>query len=331
MRRECISLTCFTPLQASTVSPTDCSIRQGNWKGSAIPLPNCPGVDIVGKVYCIDKQCALRTKLRIGDRVTALTKYGGNSRYLAIDADQLVRVPDRTDPAEATCFPETYLTAFQALHYGQSGNLRYRANALRGKTILLLGPLTTTLIAAFGQLSVIAGARYIYSPAKARHFEKIESMGIVPLSEDPLDWFESLMGRVDLIISVNEEVIPMNQKLLSRSGEIVVVTQDGNILPKRESNERLGRVVCSRASAQNKSRTHTLNVYNEWEENLANSKRDLAHIIGYLEERLVVPNVIERIPLNKVSRAHEILERKNVPGFVVCEPWLVSKSRAVML
>jgi hypothetical protein len=35
--------------------------------------------------------------------------------------------------------------------------------------------------------------------------------------------------------------------------------------------------------------------------------------------------------LNKVAKAQELLELKRLPGFLVCEPWMMSKKRAVYL
>lgn len=316
------------------MSQTDCSIRAGEWKGpGTIPLPNCPGADVVGKIYSIDRQASYKNGLHVGDRVSALTKYGGNSRYLAIDADQLVRVPERTDPAEAVCFAETYMTAFQALHFGQSAGTRYRNNSLKGKSILLLGAVTTTLGVAISQLGALASVETMYAPAKSKNYQKLRSSGILPLSEDPIDWFERLLEKIDLIIAIDEEITPLHYKLLTSTGEIVVITKGSADLSLDEQDvfDRRTSAFCSRKVSQSKSRTHTYNVFSQWEENHARCRRDLEHMFRLLEERQVVPNVIERIPLNKVSRAQDILQTKNVPGFIVCEPWLVSKSRAVML
>jgi NADPH:quinone reductase-like Zn-dependent oxidoreductase len=319
--------------QASTTSQTDCFIRRGEWNGKGqIPLPNSPGVDIVGRLYRIDNESADRYGLAKGDRVVALTKWGGNSRYLAVKPEELVKVPLTVDPAEAACLPETYLSAFQALHHGQNGAIRYKTNSLRGKSFLVVGPMTSNMGRALGQLGIIAGVQNLYATAKPKHYQRLTSMGILPLSQDPLDWYQRLYGKIDLIISLDEEVNPIYYKVLANTGEVLIMTHgDLDLTDEQQLFERRSRLVCSRAAWQNKSRTNSYDVFEEWENNLERSKKDLTYLVQLLNERKVTPHILDRIPLTKVARAHEIIESKRLPGFIVCEPWLVSKSRAVVL
>lgn len=300
-----------------------------------IPLPNSPGADMVGKIYRIDKQSEKKYGLTVGDRVITLTKYGGNARYLGIDADQLVKVSsDTIDPAEAACLAETYLTAFQCLHYNQSPGQRYRKGSQKGKSVLVLGPMSPTIGRAIAQLSTIAAFENVYATSKPRHYQRLTSIGILPLPNDPLEWFERLQGRIDVVISFDEEVTPLVQKVLTNTGEILIVTQTGFDPDKEQAqfdSKRPAKLVCKRKEAHSKSRLHAYNVHNEWDESLAKSKKDLEYLVELLEATWVMPHILDRIPLSKVARAHEIIEVKNVPGFIVCEPWLISKSRAVLL
>jgi len=297
-----------------------------------IPLPNSPGADVVGKIHRINKQVEQKLGFNVGDRVIALTKYGGNARYLGLDADQLVKVPEHVDPAEAACLAETYLTAFQTLHYGQSYGQRYRKGSLKGKSVLILGPMTTTMGRAISELSTVAAVDNVYATSKPKHFQRLTSLGILPLSHDPLQWFERLQGRIDLVISFDEEITPLIQKILNSTGEILVVTQTG-FDPDREQAQlnKKSKLVCQRHDGLIENRLHAYNVHNQWDENLVKCKKDLEHLIELLNATHVVPHILDRIPLSKVARAHEVMEVKNIPGFIVCEPWLVSKSRAVLL
>ena len=119
-------------------------------------LPLIPGVDFVGKVDMIGKQTASRTGLRNGDRVISLVKHGGNARYTKLRADQLVKVPDGVCPPQAACLAEAYLSAFQAIHCGQSLIPRYPSTALAGTLIRVLGLITHVREAAV-ELAVAAG------------------------------------------------------------------------------------------------------------------------------------------------------------------------------
>jgi NADPH2:quinone reductase len=316
------------------VSQTDCFIRRGEWWGRRqVPLPNTPGVDIVGKLYRIDKESAQRTSLKKGDRVLSLTKWGGNSRYLSVDPEKLVKVPESIDPAEAACLVETYLTAFQLLHYSQSPGTRYRKTSLKGKTFLIIGAMTPNMGRAIAQLAAFAGTDVIYATSKSKHFQQLTSLGFVPLSLDPADWLDKLKGRVDLIISLGEAVTPLAYKLIKATGEIVIATNsEVDFAPDVELiRQPASKLICARGEAQRKSRTHLYDVYEVWDRDLGRCKKDLAHLVTLLEMRAIVPHVLDRIPLGKVARAQEIIESKRLSGFLVCEPWLLAKARAIRL
>lgn len=240
---------------------TDCLLREGQMIGGRpIPLPNSPGVDIVGKIYRIDRHTSRQFDICAGDRVMALTKFGGNARYLAISPEQLIKVPEEIDPAEAACLTETYLTAFQTLHFNQGFMSRYRKTALRGRSIVIIGEMTSSMGRAIAQLSSTAGVDNIYATAKPKHYQRLTALGILPLSLDPLEWYERLRGKIDLIISLEEEITPLHYKLLTSNGEIVKVTQSevGAYAFGDESSQfsfdTRSRMVCSRVRAQNNSR-----------------------------------------------------------------------------
>jgi synaptic vesicle membrane protein VAT-1 len=51
-----------------------------------------------------------------GDRVLALTRFGGHSDVLCVDADQVFTIPDDKDFTEAAALPVNYLTAYHMLY-----------------------------------------------------------------------------------------------------------------------------------------------------------------------------------------------------------------------
>jgi D-arabinose 1-dehydrogenase-like Zn-dependent alcohol dehydrogenase len=61
------------------------------------------------------------------------------------------------------------------------------------------------------------------------------------------------------------------------------------------------------------------------------SKKDLSHLVDLLEKRKIVPTILDRVTLAKVADIQHMLEKHRVKGHYICEPWLVSKSRAVSL
>ena len=79
------------------------------------------------------------------------------------------------------------------------------------------------------------------------------------------------------------------------------------------------------------TKSYAYDVYEEWERNLELCKKDLTHLLTLLEGRVIKPEVLDRLPLTKIGKAHDLLESKRLPGFLVCEPWMRSKKRAVYL
>jgi NADPH:quinone reductase-like Zn-dependent oxidoreductase len=297
-------------------------------------LPNSPGVDVVGVLCRVDSYTEKKYNFRKGERVLTLSKWGGNSRYLELKPEELIKVPNDIDPAEAACLPETYLSAFQVLHHGQSASLRYRSNALKGKSFLVVGNIQSNFGRAIGQLGAIGGAENVYATSKEKHAQKLVSFGMLPISNDPIDWFARLQNRIDLIISLDEPLTPLHYKVLKETGEVIVMTQaKEDIFAEADSGKPTAAAFlnCTRPKRLTSTQSHLYDVFTEWDRQMNRCKSDLQYLVQLLQERKISPYILDRIPLSKVARAHEMIELKRLPGFIVCEPWLVSKSRAVAL
>lgn len=295
-----------------------------------MPLPNVPGVDFVGKLYRIDAEASKRHGLVVGDRVISLVKWGGNARFLAVDPSTLVKVPEAVDPAAAVCLAETYLTAFQILHQGQRNKARYRGGSLQGKAVLIIGSARTNLGRAIAQLAADAGAVRIYAIAKKKNYRELMAMGVSPLNGSSTSWMDSLVGDVDCVISLGGPIDPAFYPLLTSSGQATIVktgTLDESSLETDPFLDKMNR----RMKRQNRSKAFMYDVYEEWENNIECCKKDLQHIVELLANERIAPNLLDRISLNKVAKAHQLIDSKRLTGFIVCEPWLVGKSRAVCL
>ena len=274
--------------------------------------------------------------------VMSLVKWGGNARFTTIHPKQLVTVPEGLDPAEVACLPECYLSAFQVLHMGQTGNNRYKESSLKGKSILILGSMTNNMGKAIIELALQAGVANIYATAKKKHWKTLISYGVMPLTTDPMEYIQRIAGTIDLVLAPNgnlrEDVTPVHFKaLLPRYGQLIISGHRivGNDIPinawKRDS--QIPTLACGKNKALQKilRNSQSYDVYKAWEKNLDLCKRDLSHLLRLLERKLIKPEVLDRIPLNKVAKAHELLETKRLPGFLVCEPWMKNKKHAVYL
>lgn len=320
-------------VEASTVSATDCAIRRGDYWGegsrNALNLPIVPGVTFAGRIIQGDKM--RRSGLNTGDRVISLVRVGANSRHLCISRDRLVKVPPEiSDPASACCLPELYLAAFQALHHGQKNSARYRKTALAGKSILVLGGDTVHGRAAI-ELAVAAGASIVYGAGQEDQFGKIREVGGFPVHRDPRQWYALAEGKLDLVIGSNggdyarSELKYEHIRMLNHNGKLVLLTG-----PDQDEKSCIDLDKLDNAVHPTKRQMLHLSVFDNWETDPRQGKRDLTHLLKLLEDGFIRPKILERVPLSKVAKAQDMMENKTVRGFVVCEPWIKSAKRGAM-
>ena len=295
---------------------------------------------MVGKIYDIMPQVASKHALDVSQTVLALTKWGANGRFLTIDPTKLVKVPPAVDPALATCLPETYLTAFQVLHVDQGCKTRYQRASLRGKSVLIVGSMSNNMGKAIIELALHAGVANIYATAKQKHWQTLTSFGIMPLSPDPTEWIDRVEGTIDLVLASNgelrEDITPIHFRALHpKTGRLIMCGRRaiGNDVATGSTQHGQASLVCAKNKEQVKmlNRSYSFDIFEQWEKNLDLCKEDLVHLLKLLQDGAIKPKILDRIPLSKVPRAHELLESKRLSGFLICEPWMQSKKRAVYL
>jgi len=240
----------------------------------------------------------------------------------------------------AACLPETYLSAFQSLHLGQPSAVRYQRNALRGKSVLILGATYNNTGTALIELALAGGAANIYATAKKKNWQKLVDYGVMPLGQDCREWMSRLEGTIDLIVATNaglrEDVLELHFRALRAKGQLVYCGErpvGSDIFSGKSLQRKPGSMVCSKNKSLTKmmGQTHNYNVYEQWEKELDRCKRDLKHLLELLQLGTIKPNILDRLSLDKVAKAHVMLENKKVNGFLVCEPWMRGKKRAVFL
>ena len=306
--------------QASTISLRDCRIRQGKYKSEFGNVPLTPGVDVVGKVIGISQSISSSFSLYPGQSVLSLVQVGGNSRYISLHPESLVKVPEGIDPAQAVCLCDAYLSAFQSLHYGQVAFSRYAENSLEGKTVLIIGSIASTFGKAVVELAVDGNAAIVFATAKRKHWRMLLALGIIPLPDDSSEWLNRVEGTIDLALVVGMEkpnqVAEFHERALRQGGRLIIC---GCEAPKKTAQGSNKRFVFH-------------DVYDGWEKELELSKRDIQHLIGLLEKEKLRPKVLDRLPLAKVADAQSLIESKGaLSGFLVCEPWMETKKRALYL
>ncbi|MFT6129410.1 MAG: putative PIG3 family NAD(P)H quinone oxidoreductase [Neolewinella sp.] len=107
------------------------------------------------------------TDFEVGDNVCALLSGGGYAQMIAVDADMLLKLPERLSFTKAAAIPEAFITAFQALH--QIAKLQ------KGETVLIHAGASGVGTAAV-QLAKHAGAKVVATASSMKH-QRLEDLG----------------------------------------------------------------------------------------------------------------------------------------------------------
>src|SRR5262245_23358709 len=91
-------------VRAAGLNFAEISARQGLYPDA--PKPPCVvGYEVAGEIDAIGESV---DGLRVGDRVLALTRFGGHASAVVVDQDLVLRMPDKMSFAEAAAIPVNY-------------------------------------------------------------------------------------------------------------------------------------------------------------------------------------------------------------------------------
>jgi NADPH2:quinone reductase len=113
------------------------------------PRPFAPGGEVAGEIEAVGDGVA---DFVPGDRVLAMTGFGGFATHVVADVTKVIKIPDDMPYEEASCLVLTYGTSHHAL--------KDRAAIQPGETLLILGAAGGVGAAAI-ELGKAAGARVI--------------------------------------------------------------------------------------------------------------------------------------------------------------------------
>ena len=172
-------------VEACGVNFPDTLIIEGKYQVKP-PMPFAPGGEVAGRVLSVGEGV---TTVEPGDRVFALTGYGGFAERAVANANATLPIPQGMDFVTAASTMYTYGTSYHAL--------KDRANLQAGETLLVLGAAGGVGLAAL-QLGVLMGARVI---AAASTDEKLAVCRALGASETINYTTEDLRARVSELTS----------------------------------------------------------------------------------------------------------------------------------
>ena len=165
-------------IRAAGVGSTDLMMLAGRYD-YAPAMPFVPGYEIAGVVEAIGDGVE---NFRVGQRVAALTLYGGFAEYIVRDAEHFIPIPDGVTNIQAAASILNYVTAWQMIHRV--------AKARSGQSALVTGAaggVGTALL----QLLRLAGIK-TYGAASLPKHDAIRALGAIPV--------DYRQGRLDRMV-----------------------------------------------------------------------------------------------------------------------------------
>ena len=144
---------------ATGVGRTDINYRYG-YSPFSPRVPFVPGYEVMGVVDAVG---AGVTNVSVGDRVAALTGYGGYTEMIYLGEEHLVQVPASLAPGDVVTLVLNYVSAYQMLHRV--------AKVAAGQKALIIG-------ASGGVGSALERASILYDSWKPPARRAIEKAGV---------------------------------------------------------------------------------------------------------------------------------------------------------
>ena len=162
----------------------DLMMRQGLY-GAAPDFPFTPGYEVSGVVVGCGKGVK---EFVLGDRVVAMTGFGGYSEKVVVPCERAWTIPDSVSFSTAAAMPVTYITAYHMLSF--LGNFRKDDTVLIHHAAGGVGTATAQIAKALG------GGKIIGTSSIGKK-EFVESMGMVHVDRESEDFVEVCKRETD--------------------------------------------------------------------------------------------------------------------------------------
>ncbi|MBZ5632987.1 MAG: zinc-binding dehydrogenase [Acidobacteriia bacterium] len=292
-------------VRASGVGSTDILKRTGYYLFSP-PFPFVEGYEVLGDMDAIGPGVAGFVR---GQRVCALTVYGGWAEYFTRGAEHFVPVPEGLDDAEAIALTFNYVTAYQMIH---------RTAAMQpGQTALVTGAnggIGTALL----ELLRVHGVR-AFGLGSKKHFDLIRSLGGEPI--------ESRTKPVDVAL---REVLPGGADVtfdgLGGAGtrECIRATRKGGLVAGYGFVAARGTIGMLRGFAAlflgarfAGRRGAFYGITALYRKDKRPFKEDLRKLFELLAARKIQPRIAARLPLLAGREGERLLEAGGLAGKIV--------------
>uniref|UniRef100_A0A7S1PPT9 Enoyl reductase (ER) domain-containing protein n=1 Tax=Neobodo designis TaxID=312471 RepID=A0A7S1PPT9_NEODS len=328
---------------ATSINRGDIAQRKGLYP-PPLGVTDTPGMEFSGTV--VDMEASLEDAPgyvpEIGSRVMGIVAGGGYAEYVAVPASLCIPVPSAISLTQAAAIPETYLTAFQAMHhhagllpdkagaaqYGAGLKTRPPAAALGRRYRMLVHAGASGVGIAACQIAKLFEITSITTSSEAK-VEACQQWATYAVSRTPnesgdvfAEKVEAAVGKsgVDLIIDpvFGGRYLQEDGQLLAMDGTVVVLSFLGGSKTELDGPTFFQRRATIRFSALR-------NQSDFYKTSLTQAFR--ARIMPYIQSGKIKPVVAKTVSLDQIQDAHRMVEANELTGkcVVVVDPKLAEK------
>lgn len=302
-------------VRAAGINFADILARLGLYPDA--PKPPCVvGYEVAGRIEAIGRSVA---GFHEGDRVLALTRFGGYADVVTVPASQVFHCPDSLSDAEAAAVPVNYLTAALAL---------YRMAALSPQETVLIHNAGGGVGIAATQLARLRRALVIGTASSSKH-AALQRFGV----DHAIDYRSADVAQavreitkqrgVDVILDpVGGRSFVTSYRMLAPLGRLIVFGLSSAAPGQQRSLLQAFRAWWATPrfdplSLMNRNRgVFGLNLGHLWDE-----RRQLAPLMEMLLAELraarIAPVVARTFPLERAADAHRFIQSRQNIGKVV--------------
>jgi NADPH:quinone reductase-like Zn-dependent oxidoreductase len=297
-------------VRATGVGATDLTMLDGSYP-FAPRIPFVPGYEVAGVVDAVG---AGVTGFAHGQRVAALTVWGGYAEYVVRGAEHFLPIPDAVSDPEAAAVVLNYVTAWQMIH--RTARL---GEAPGEGTALVTGAAGGVGTAAL-QILRLAGVRTLGAASTAKH-ATVRALGATPI--------DYRAGRLDRLVralvpdgvdfafdGVGGANVGPCIGALRRGGTLVGY---GFVGTRGRLSTLLTVASVFLATRLRGRRGAFYGITLLYRRDPRPFREDLPKIFALLAEKKIAPLIARRFPLLEARAAVELLAKGGVEGKIVLE------------
>tara|TARA_R110000868_G_scaffold86347_7_gene242196 strand:+ start:6419 stop:7438 length:1020 start_codon:yes stop_codon:yes gene_type:complete len=302
-------------VEAFGLNFADVMARLGLYKG-APPNPAVLGYDVVGRVAEIGTEVSI---LKVGDRVTALTNFGGYAEYAVAESDVIFKISETLAPGIAVALATQYSAAYFLSH--NMANLQENDMVLIHAAAGGVGTALTQM--ALHKKCIVFGT--CSSDEKINYLKKNGVQHPINYKEEDFEEaIRKIIGKkgLDAIFDpVGGKSVKKGYRLLGAGGRLMSfgvssMNKTTNIFGKLKVVGQFGLYHPLQFLSQSKG-IIGINILKVGEEKPEKIAKAMQAVIQMNEKNIITPYVGGEFEINELAEAHEFLESRKSVGKIV--------------